>query len=109
MNIMLVSVTERTREIGIAKALGAHRQYVLMQFLIEAMVLAVIGGLIGIVLGFGLSHGIAQSIPDFPSPSVPWWAVFGACAFSGLIGIIFGILPASKAANLAPIDALRYE
>jgi len=109
MNIMLVSVTERTREIGIAKALGARRQYVLMQFLIEAMVLAVIGGLIGIVLGFGLSHGIAQSIPDFPSPSVPWWAVFGACAFSGLIGVIFGILPASKAANLAPIDALRYE
>jgi len=109
MNIMLVSVTERTREIGIAKALGARRQYVLMQFLIEAMVLAVIGGLIGIVLGFGLSHGIAQSIPDFPSPSVPWWAVFGACAFSGLIGIIFGILPASKAANLAPIDSLRYE
>jgi putative ABC transport system permease protein len=109
MNIMLVSVTERTREIGIAKALGARRQYVLMQFLIEAMVLALIGGLIGIVIGFGLSHGIAQAIPDFPAPAVPWWAVAGACAFSGLIGVIFGILPASKAANLAPIDALRYE
>ena len=109
MNIMLVSVTERTREIGIAKALGARRQYVLMQFLIEAMVLALIGGLIGIAIGFGLSYGIASTIPDFPSPAVPWWAVFGACAFSGLIGVIFGILPASKAANLAPIDALRYE
>ncbi|NJM84520.1 MAG: FtsX-like permease family protein [Tabrizicola sp.] len=109
MNIMLVSVTERTREIGIAKALGARRQYVLMQFLIEAMVLALIGGLIGIVIGFGLSHGIARAIPDFPEPAVPWWAVAGACAFSGLIGVIFGILPASKAANLAPIDALRYE
>jgi putative ABC transport system permease protein len=109
MNIMLVSVTERTREIGIAKALGARRQYVLMQFLIEAMVLAIIGGLIGIAIGFGLGYGIAQSIPDFPPPSVPWWAVAGACAFSGLIGVIFGILPASKAANLAPIDALRYE
>jgi len=109
MNIMLVSVTERTREIGIAKALGAPRRYVLMQFLIEAMVLAVIGGLIGIVLGFALSFGIANAIPNFPSPAVPWWAVLGACAFSGLIGMVFGILPASKAANLAPIDALRYE
>jgi putative ABC transport system permease protein len=109
MNIMLVSVTERTREIGIAKALGAPRQYVLMQFLIEAMVLAVIGGIIGIVIGFALGFGIASSIPNFPTPAVPWWAVFGACAFSGLIGMVFGILPASKAANLAPIDALRYE
>ncbi len=109
MNIMLVSVTERTREIGIAKALGAPRQFILMQFLIEAMVLAVIGGLIGIALGYALGFGIAKMIPNFPDPAVPWWAVVGACTFSGLIGIIFGILPASKAANLAPIDALRYE
>jgi putative ABC transport system permease protein len=109
MNIMLVSVTERTREIGIAKALGAPRQFVLMQFLIEAMVLAAIGGLIGIALGFALSFAIAAAIPNFPAPAVPWWAVLGACAFSGLIGMVFGILPASKAANLAPIDALRYE
>jgi putative ABC transport system permease protein len=109
MNIMLVSVTERTREIGIAKALGAPRQFILMQFLIEAMVLAVIGGLIGIALGYALGFGIAKMIPNFPDPTVPWWAVVGACTFSGLIGIIFGILPASKAANLAPIDALRYE
>jgi len=109
MNIMLVSVTERTREIGIAKALGAPRQYVLMQFLIESVVLAVIGGLIGIVIGFGLGYLVASAIPNFPSPSAPWWAVLGACAFSALVGIVFGILPASKAANLAPIDALRYE
>jgi putative ABC transport system permease protein len=109
MNIMLVSVTERTREIGIDKALGAPRQFILMQFLIEAMVLAVIGGLIGIALGYALGFGIAKMIPNFPDPTVPWWAVVGACTFSGLIGIIFGILPASKAANLAPIDALRYE
>jgi putative ABC transport system permease protein len=109
MNIMLVSVTERTREIGIAKALGAPRHFVLMQFLIEAMVLAAIGGLIGIVLGFGASFAIAAAIPNFPSPAVPWWAVAGACLFSCLIGMIFGILPASKAASLAPIDALRYE
>jgi putative ABC transport system permease protein len=109
MNIMLVSVTERTREIGIAKALGAPRHFILLQFLIEAMLLAVIGGLIGIVLGFGMAYGVAALIPNFPSPSVPWWAVVGSCLFSMLIGMVFGILPASKAANLTPIDALRYE
>ena len=109
MNIMLVSVTERTREIGIAKALGAPRRFILLQFLIEAMVLAVIGGLIGMVFGFALAYGISALIPNFPPPSVPWWAVVGSALFSMLIGMVFGILPASKAANLAPIDALRYE
>jgi putative ABC transport system permease protein len=109
MNIMLVSVTERTREIGIAKALGATRGFILIQFLIESVVLAVIGGLIGIVLGVVLSHGIAALIPHFPSPAVPWWAVVGAAGFSGLVGIAFGILPARSAANLMPIDALRHE
>jgi putative ABC transport system permease protein len=109
MNIMLVSVTERTREIGIAKALGAPRHFILLQFLIEAMLLAVIGGIVGIVLGFSLAFGIAGMIPDFPAPAVPWWAVVGSCLFSMLIGMVFGILPASKAANLIPIDALRYE
>ena len=109
MNIMLVSVTERTREIGIAKALGAPRQYILMQFLIEAMVLAVIGGLIGIAFGFLLGYAAAGAIPNFPPPSVPWWAIIGATGFSALVGVLFGILPASKAANLAPIDALRHE
>jgi putative ABC transport system permease protein len=109
MNIMLVSVTERTREIGIAKALGAPRHFILLQFLIEAMLLAALGGLIGIVIGFGLAHAIAAAIPNFPSPSVPWWAVVGACLFAAFTGMLFGILPASKAANLAPIEALRYE
>jgi len=109
MNIMLVSVTERTREIGIAKALGAPRRFILLQFLIEAMVLAVIGGLIGMVFGFALAYGISALIPNFPPPSVPWWAVVGSALFSMLIGMVFGILPASKAANLTPIDALRYE
>jgi putative ABC transport system permease protein len=109
MNIMLVSVTERTREIGIAKALGAPRRFILLQFLIEAMVLAVIGGLIGMMLGFALAYGISALIPNFPPPSVPWWAVVGSALFSMLIGMVFGILPASKAANLTPIDALRYE
>jgi putative ABC transport system permease protein len=113
MNIMLVSVTERTREIGIAKALGAPRRYILIQFLIEAMVLAALGGIIGIALGYGMAFGlskiIAHSLDGFPPPSVPWWAVVGSCAFSTFIGMIFGILPATKAANLTPIDALRYE
>jgi putative ABC transport system permease protein len=109
MNIMLVSVTERTREIGIAKALGAPREFILMQFLIEAIVLALLGGMIGIAFGYIAGYGISAMIPNFPDPSVPWWAIVGACAFSAFIGVCFGILPASKAANLAPIDALRHE
>jgi putative ABC transport system permease protein len=109
MNIMLVSVTERTREIGIAKALGAPRSFILMQFLIEAMVLAVIGGIIGIGLGWLLGMVAANLIPHFPPPAVPWWAVVGATGFSALVGMLFGILPARRAANLAPIDALRHE
>jgi len=109
MNIMLVSVTERTREIGIAKALGAPRSFILMQFLIEAMVLAVIGGLIGIAFGWLLGVFAAKLIPHFPPPAVPWWAIVGATGFSALVGMLFGILPARRAANLAPIDALRHE
>jgi putative ABC transport system permease protein len=109
MNIMLVSVTERTREIGIAKALGAPRHFILLQFLIEAVVLATLGGIVGIALGFLMAYGVASLIPNFPSPTVPWWAVMGACFFSALVGVLFGSLPASKAARLAPIDALRYE
>jgi putative ABC transport system permease protein len=109
MNIMLVSVTERTREIGIAKALGAPRSFILMQFLIEAMVLAVIGGVIGIGFGWLLGLTASNLIPNFPPPVVPWWAVLGATGFSALVGMLFGILPARRAANLAPIDALRHE
>jgi putative ABC transport system permease protein len=109
MNIMLVSVTERTREIGIAKALGAPRRFILTQFLIEAMLLAVIGGLIGIGIGYLFSLLAAAIIPGFPSPVTPWWAIAGATGFSALVGIVFGMLPARKAANLAPIDALRHE
>jgi putative ABC transport system permease protein len=109
MNIMLVSVTERTREIGIAKALGAPRSFILMQFLIEAMVLAVIGGIIGIAFGWLLGVVAAKLIPHFPPPAVPWWAIVSATGFSALVGMLFGILPARRAANLAPIDALRHE
>jgi putative ABC transport system permease protein len=109
MNIMLVSVTERTREIGIAKALGAPRSFILMQFLIEAMVLAVLGGIVGIGIGWLLGVLAAKMIPHFPPPAVPWWAIVGATGFSALVGMLFGILPARRAANLAPIDALRHE
>ena len=109
MNIMLVSVTERTREIGICKAIGAKRHHILMQFLIEALLLSLLGGLIGLATGFGLGTLIANTIPGFPPASIPFWAIALALGFSGFVGVLFGILPAAKAATLDPIDALRYE
>ncbi len=109
MNIMLVSVTERTREIGICKAIGAKRHHILLQFLIEAIVLSLLGGIIGIAIGYGLGFLAAASIPGFPPANVPLWAIGIAFGFSAGVGVIFGILPAAKAANLDPIDALRYE
>ena len=109
MNIMLVSVTERTREIGICKAIGAKRHHILMQFLIEALLLSLLGGMIGLAAGFGLGTLIATSIPGFPTATIPFWSIALALGFSGFVGVLFGILPAAKAANLDPIDALRYE
>jgi putative ABC transport system permease protein len=109
MNIMLVSVTERTREIGILKALGATRQDILIQFLLEAGLLALLGGVVGILLGLGIGMGIAALIPNFPPATVPLWTIAAAAGFSALVGVIFGIMPASKAASLDPIEALRYE
>ncbi|MDQ0341128.1 putative ABC transport system permease protein [Caldalkalibacillus uzonensis] len=107
MNIMLVSVTERTREIGIRKALGATRGKILFQFLIEAMALTTIGGSIGILLGTGGAYLITMLLKLPPLVSVP--VMIGGLVFSMVIGIIFGILPANKAAKLDPIEALRYE
>jgi putative ABC transport system permease protein len=107
MNMMLVSVTERTREIGIRKALGASRRKILLQFLIESILLTLIGGSIGIVLGVGGSY-IVSSFAHWP-PLVSPEVVIGGVLFSMSLGIIFGLLPANKAAKLDPIEALRYE
>ncbi|MHB8404253.1 MAG: ABC transporter permease [Gammaproteobacteria bacterium] len=109
MNIMLVSVTERTREIGICKSLGARRRDILMQFLIESVILSLIGGIIGLLLGYGIGMLVAHLVPQFLGAHVPWWAVALAFGFAGGVGVIFGIAPAAKAASLNPIDALRYE
>ena len=109
MNIMLVSVTERTREIGIVKALGATPRFILVQFLIEAVVLSLFGGLVGLLLGWGLAAFLALFIPGMSGASVPVWAMMLALGFTSLIGIVFGLAPAVKASRLHPIDALRYE
>ena len=109
MNIMLVSVTERTREIGILKALGARRVDILLQFLIEAVVLCLLGGVIGIALGYGVGALVAMMLPGFPAAHVPLWAILLSVGFSAGVGILFGILPAAKASQLDPIEALRYE
>lgn len=105
MNIMLVSVTERTKEIGLRKAVGAPPRAILIQFLIEAIVLSVIGGLIGIGLGYLGSWGLSF----FVSSYVPLWTVGLAFGFSMIVGIIFGVAPAIRASRLDPIVALRYE
>ena len=107
MNIMLVSVTERTREIGLRMAIGARGRDVLMQFLVEAVVLSLFGGAVGIALGFGLSQGVTlwMNWPTAVSPG----AVAVAFGFAGAIGVFFGFYPARKAAALDPIDALRFE
>lgn len=105
MNIMLVSVTERTREIGIRMALGARRRDILTQFLIEAVILCLLGGVIGMAMGAGGACLIA-GLANWP-PLVSWWTALLAFAFSASIGMIFGILPANKASRLNPIEALR--
>jgi ABC-type antimicrobial peptide transport system permease subunit len=105
MNIMLVSVTERTREIGLRKALGAKGKDIRNQFLIEALTLSGLGGIIGILLGVGAAH----LVNIFFTTTVTWWSILLSFGFSMLVGIIFGVAPAIRAARLDPIQALRYE
>ncbi len=107
MNIMLVSVTERTKEIGIRKALGASRSDIVLQFLTESMIISAIGGIMGVFIGLSISNIIAILLKA--SPVVPVWIVLIAVSFSAMVGIGFGIYPANKAAELDPIEALRYD
>jgi putative ABC transport system permease protein len=108
MNIMLVSVTERTREIGIRKAVGAKRRDILVQFLVEAMVLSLVGGIIGVMLGIAGSRLVA-SLAERLTPVVSADIVLLSTGVSAAVGLLFGIYPAFRAARLNPIDALRYE
>ena len=107
MNILLVSVTERTREIGVRMAVGAKRRHILMQFLIEAVTLSLVGGCVGIVFGM-LGARITTVIAGWPT-IISGQTVAAAFLFSAAVGLFFGLYPANKAARLNPIDALRYE
>lgn len=112
MNIMLVSVSERTREIGLRKALGARKRDILVQFLTESSLLSLLGGLIGILLGWIISAVVGQvaAASGTPfNPNISLGAVTLATLFSAAVGLFFGIYPANRAANLQPVEALRYE
>jgi putative ABC transport system permease protein len=107
MNIMLVSVTERTGEIGLKKAIGARNETIMIQFLTESVVITSLGGIIGVIAGILLAEIISVMTGTPVAISIP--AIFIAVVFSMLIGILFGLIPSMKAAKLNPIDALRYE
>jgi putative ABC transport system permease protein len=108
MNIMLVSVTERTQEIGVRKAIGARRRDIVNQFLFEAMTLTFLGGVLGVLLSLGISQLIMLLIPSLPA-TIPLWAVMSGLGVSVGVGLIFGVWPARKASRLDPIECLRYE
>ena len=108
MNIMLVSVTERTREIGVRKAVGAFRRDIVLQFLTEATTLSILGGVIGVIVGVAVPAGVKRAFDALPAET-PFWAIFVGLAVSLSVGIFFGLYPAVKASRLDPIEALRYE
>jgi len=107
MNIMLASVTERTREIGIRRALGAKRYHITAQFLVETLILSIGGGLVGVMVGIGFAW-LVTFVADMQT-IIPWWGVFLSFGVSAMVGISFGLYPARSAAELDPIEALRYE
>ena len=109
MNIMLVSVTERTREIGLRKAVGAKTRHIMAQFLTEAIVLTLIGGILGIALGFIMASGLTKALDLDLVPSISVETIIVTAGISIGVGLLFGTYPAYKAAKLDPIDALRYE
>ncbi|MDO9065092.1 MAG: FtsX-like permease family protein, partial [Sulfuricella sp.] len=107
MNIMLVSVTERTREIGIRMAIGARRRDILLQFLLEALIICIVGGLVGVLLGVG-GAWLVSSMAEM-AVVVTVWSILLSFLFSAAIGVFFGFYPARRAAMLKPVEALRYE
>ena len=109
MNIMLVSVTERTREIGLRKAIGARSSVILVQFLLESMFLSLLGGLLGVGLGWGMATLVSVVSNNAFQSLVTPDAIILAVGFSALVGIVFGVYPAARAARLNPIEALRFE
>ncbi len=113
MNIMLVSVTERTREIGIRKAIGASTTDIMLQFMTESVIMTMFGGMLGILAGLGLAQGIAWFVERLEvgsiTPILSVQSIIIAVLFSSAVGLFFGIYPARKAASMDPIDALRYE
>jgi putative ABC transport system permease protein len=108
MNIMLVSVTERTREIGVRKAVGAYRRDIVLQFLTEATTLSALGGIVGVLLGVAIPAGIKAAFEALPAET-PLWSILLGLIVSMSVGIFFGLYPAVKASRLDPIEALRYE